>query len=47
VKKKVVENFEKLFQVNLKPQNLTEEEFSLSDKLVKEKYGTREWNYKK
>lgn len=47
LKKKVVESFEKLFQVKLKSQNLTQEELSLSEKLVKEKYGTREWNYKK
>lgn len=47
LKKKVVESFEKLFQVKLKSQNLTQEELSLSEKLVKEKYGTREWNYKR
>ncbi len=43
---KITENFEKIFQIKLKQQELTEAELSLSEKLAKEKYEKWEWNYK-
>lgn len=43
---KTIENFEKIFQIKLKQQELTEAELSLSQKLAKEKYEKWEWNYK-
>lgn len=42
----VVKGFEEVFGVELRKQQLTDEELSLADKLVREKYGTRDWNYK-
>jgi len=46
LREKVAENFEKIFQIKLKRQELAEAEISLSEKLVKEKYERWEWNYK-
>jgi len=46
LREKVVENFEKIFQIKLKQQELTDVELSLSKKLVKEKYEKWDWNYK-
>lgn len=37
--------FEQLLRVDLRQQELTDEELSLSEKLVREKYGTWDWNY--
>ena len=42
----VVKGFEEVFGVKLWEQQLTDEELSLAEKLVREKYGTRDWNYK-
>ena len=47
LREKVVENFEKIFQIKLKQRELTDMELSLAEKLVKEKYERWEWNYKK
>ena len=46
LKAKIIEKFEKIFQIKLKQQELTEAELSLSEKLAKEKYEKWEWNYK-
>ena len=46
LREKVMENFEKIFQVKLKQQELADVELSLAKKLVKEKYEKWEWNYK-
>lgn len=46
LREKVAEKFEKVFGIKLNQQKLTEEELSLSEKLVTEKYEKWEWNYK-
>jgi len=46
LKANIIEKFEKIFQIKLKQQELTEAELSLSEKLAKEKYEKWEWNYK-
>ena len=46
LREKVAENFEKIFQIKLKQQELTDVELSLSEKLAKEKYEKWEWNYR-
>ena len=46
LREEMANNFEKILQIKLKHQGLTEAELSLSEKLVKEKYGKWEWNYK-
>lgn len=46
LKAKIIEKFERSFQIKLKQQELTEAELSLSEKLAKEKYEKWEWNYK-
>lgn len=43
---KIAENFGKVLGIKLETQNLTDEEISLSKKLVEEKYGKWKWNYK-
>lgn len=42
----VVKGFEEAFGVNLREQQLTDEELSLAEGLARDKYGTWEWNYK-
>ncbi len=43
---KIAENFGKVLGIELELQQLTDEEISLSKKLIKEKYGKWKWNYK-
>jgi len=43
---KIAENFGKVLGIELNQQELTDEEISLSKKLVEEKYGKWKWNYK-
>jgi lipoate-protein ligase A len=43
---KIAENFGKVLAIKLETQNLTDEEISLSKKLIEGKYGQWKWNYK-
>jgi len=43
---KIAENFAKVLGIELAQQELTDEEISLSERLVEEKYGKWKWNYK-
>ena len=43
---KIAKNFGKVLGIEVAQQELTDEEVSLSEKLVEEKYGKWKWNYK-
>jgi lipoate-protein ligase A len=45
IRKLMVKNFEKVFNVSFKEQKLTEQEIKTAEKLCREKYSTKEWNY--
>jgi len=43
---KIAENFGKVLSIELEQQELTDEEFSVSEELAEKKYGQWEWNHR-